>query len=56
MLRAEDITMDYPQFALDLYNFQFPGGGDAVRLRWGEGFYREINRQEQDQESGKDDN
>ena len=53
LFKANDIGMDYPQFACDLYNSQFVGGADRVRLKWGEDFYRtdkieqaEINREE----------
>ena len=51
MLRAEDITMNYPRFAEDLFYFQFSGGADKIRLRWGEDFYRKLdsrNRKEEE--------
>jgi CRISPR system Cascade subunit CasB len=40
LLKANEITMDYPRFAQDLYFYQLPGFADRVRLRWGEDFYR----------------
>jgi len=40
LLKASDITMDYPGFARDLFFYQLPGFADKVRLRWGEDFYR----------------
>ncbi|WP_169566317.1 type I-E CRISPR-associated protein Cse2/CasB [Microbacterium luticocti] len=40
-LRAHSIPLDYGQFARDLYNLQFPGAADRVRLVWGRHFYRE---------------
>ena len=53
LLRAVDITMDYPNFARDIYMYQIPGRADSVRLRWGEDFYRVLfnnnNRKESDE-------
>ena len=40
LFKSEDVAMDYPQFANDLFQFQLPGGGDRIRLRWGEDFYQ----------------
>jgi CRISPR system Cascade subunit CasB len=40
LLKANDIPMDYPRFAQDLFFYQFPDSADRVRLRWGEDFYR----------------
>ena len=37
LLKAADLTMDYPKFAEDLLFFQ--KDADRVRLRWGEDFY-----------------
>ncbi len=39
------IGFDYPQFAKDLYNYQFPDGKRNVILRWGQDFYR-IDKEE----------
>ena len=40
LIKSEDVSMDYPQFAKDLFLFQLPGGADRVRLNWGRDFYR----------------
>ena len=36
--------MDYSRFVMDLYIFQTQGGADKVRLRWGEDYYRELDK------------
>jgi CRISPR system Cascade subunit CasB len=41
-LKASDIPLDYPQFAADLYCFQFLDSRNYVRLKWGRDFYREY--------------
>ena len=50
LLKSDDIKMDYPRFAVDLFWFQFPEYADRVRLRWGEDFYRSN-----DDKKGSDD-
>ncbi|HEX2967132.1 MAG TPA: type I-E CRISPR-associated protein Cse2/CasB [Syntrophorhabdaceae bacterium] len=40
LLRTADIPINYPRFAHDLYQYQFQEGADAIRLRWGQDFYR----------------
>lgn len=40
LLKAEDLPLDYPEMAADLFRFQFPEGRDWVRLKWGRDFYR----------------
>jgi len=50
LLKAEDLHMDYPRFAQDLVIYQYPGGSDRIRLRWGEDFYRAL-----DKKTGKED-
>lgn len=50
LLKAEDIPMDYPSFAKDLFWFQIPGYADPIRLRWGEDFYKTINKAERTDE------
>ncbi|QGT99545.1 hypothetical protein SYNTR_0952 [Candidatus Syntrophocurvum alkaliphilum] len=40
LLKSQDIPLDYPELAKDLYLFQFPEARDSVRLRWGREFYR----------------
>ena len=44
LLKAENLKMDYPGFAQDLLVFQIPGGADRIRLRWGEDFYRTLDK------------
>lgn len=39
LLRAGDITLDYPRFAVDLYWFQFDEIRNRARLRWGQDYY-----------------
>ena len=46
MLKAEGITMDYARFTTDIFIFQSQGGSDKVRLRWGEDYYRELDKNE----------
>lgn len=43
---GKNIGLDYPQFAKDLCNFQYPDGRRNVILRWGQDFYR-INKDEE---------
>jgi CRISPR system Cascade subunit CasB len=40
LLKAEDITLDYPRLAEDLYWYQFDENRNRIRLRWGEDYYR----------------
>lgn len=56
MLKAEDIIMDYPLFAADLYKIQFAHLAKDVRLRWGQDFYRVINKAKNAANDGKDQN
>lgn len=58
LLKTEDITLDYPCLAEDLYWYQFDELRNRVRLRWGEDYYRFVwrsaaieNKEEQDEES-----
>lgn len=39
LLRAENIPLDYPCLAKDLYLYQFPQAVSSIRLRWGQDFY-----------------
>ncbi len=43
---GKTIGLDYPQFAKDLYNFQYPDGRRNVILRWGQDFYK-MNKDEE---------
>lgn len=49
LLRNEDVALDYPQLAADLYRYQFWENADSVRLKWGQDFYRKAT-----DENGKD--
>lgn len=40
LLKAGDITLDYPRFAEDIYWYQFDEMRNRIRLRWGEDYYR----------------
>lgn len=40
LLRREDLPLDYPQLAAELYQFQFVDGAAHVRLQWGRDLYR----------------
>lgn len=44
LLRGAGIPLDYPALAADLYQYQMPDGAAGVRLRWGQDFYRVVNR------------
>ncbi|NLD52370.1 MAG: type I-E CRISPR-associated protein Cse2/CasB [Clostridiales bacterium] len=58
LLKAEDIPLDYPALAEDLYWFQFPQARDNLRLHWGRDFYHVAARDTQDPDNtdeGKDD-
>lgn len=39
LLRAEDVKLDYPLLAKDLFRFQLPDSRDRIRLQWGRQFY-----------------
>lgn len=57
LLKADDIPLDYPALAEDLYLFQFPDAKDSVRLRWGRDFYRTSSKDNEYQkhaDEGKD--
>lgn len=40
LLKSEGIPLDYPALAEDLYFLQCDGARDAVKLKWGQDFYR----------------
>jgi CRISPR system Cascade subunit CasB len=48
LMRAEDITLDYPELARDLFSFQFPDGPDRMRLKWGRDFYYSSDSEDDD--------
>jgi len=47
LLKAQDIPLDYPVLAEDLYRFQFPESRDSVRLKWGRDYYRMVKAKEE---------
>ena len=53
MLKSENIKMDYPRFACDLYAFQFPEGAGKLRLRWGEEFYQTLYKNEKENDKNE---
>ena len=48
MMRAKDIGFDYPRFASELRRFKDPERASAVRLTWGEDFYRNIKEEDEE--------
>ena len=43
LLKSKDIPLDYAALAKDLYLFNDTDRADAVKLKWGRDFYREVN-------------
>ncbi|MFE5515315.1 type I-E CRISPR-associated protein Cse2/CasB [Streptomyces sp. NPDC056529] len=39
LLRREDVPLDYALLAGQLYQWQWPGGADRVRIAWGRSFH-----------------
>ena len=54
LLRREDIPLDYPQLAEDLYKFQFIDYAANVRLQWGRDLYYNANAAEQNDTEAKE--
>lgn len=50
LLKREGIPLNYGMLAADLYEFQDTDGKNCVSLRWGQDFYREKNKK-QDEEA-----
>jgi CRISPR system Cascade subunit CasB len=42
LMKAQDVPLDYPSLAEEVYWFQFPGARNQIRLRWGRDFYKQI--------------
>lgn len=53
LLKSEDVVINYPRFACDLYFFQMDEHVDRVRLRWGEDFYRILDKKNKKGEEAK---
>ncbi len=56
LLSAKGIAIDWAKLAGQLYEYQNPDRVAAVRLRWGEDFYSELNRQSDAQKKEEDHN
>ncbi|HBN83142.1 MAG TPA: type I-E CRISPR-associated protein Cse2/CasB [Clostridiales bacterium] len=52
LLKAEDITLDYPRLAEDCYWCQFDEVRNQIRLRWGEDYYRIAQRSDHKENGG----
>lgn len=52
LLRSEEVRLDYPNLAKDLFYYQFPGNRDRIRLKWGRHFYWQPSQERVDQNSG----
>jgi CRISPR system Cascade subunit CasB len=46
LMKAEDIPLDYPGLAEDLFRFQNPDLRDNIRLKWGREYYSFIKKNE----------
>jgi len=55
LLRAEDIPLDYPRFAEELYWYQFDEVRNRIRLRWGEDYYRIVQYYAENEEGEDND-
>ncbi|MDD2626808.1 MAG: type I-E CRISPR-associated protein Cse2/CasB [Candidatus Methanomethylophilus sp.] len=55
LMKAADrpVGFDYPRFAKDLYAFQFPEGRQDVILRWGQDFYKLIEKNDEKSKDGE---
>lgn len=54
LLSAENIKLNYADLAADLYSFQFESAADAVRLKWGQDFYRNSYLNENGKENNNE--
>ena len=45
LIKSESIPLDYPRLAEDLHKFQYPEQRDKIRLRWGQDYYFNKNRE-----------
>ena len=50
LLRQEGVALDYALLAKELYLYQYPENQTGVRLRWGEDFYKPLNRKQESEE------
>lgn len=54
LMKAEDIPLDYPKLAEDLFRFQNPEIRDTIRLKWGREYYRPIKKDGRNQKMNKE--
>ena len=52
LLRGDGIPVDYAELAKDLYWYQAVDYRSNVRLRWGEDFYRQLNKTGKEETDG----
>ena len=53
LLKSQNVPLDYPALAEDLYWFQNPDYRDSVRLRWGRDFYRIHSKMDQEKTANR---
>jgi len=51
LLRTEELKLDYPQLAKELFEYQYPDRRDRIRLQWGRQFYRQSAQDHSDNRS-----
>jgi CRISPR system Cascade subunit CasB len=49
LMRAEDVALDYPELAKDLFVVQSPDCSDQMRLKWGQDFYYNSDDENDDE-------
>lgn len=54
MLSGDKIPIDYIELARNLYDYQCEDRRNRVRLRWGEDYFREINRMNRKDNNNED--
>lgn len=45
LLKTEEIPLNYPRLAVDVYEYQFQERQADVRLKWGQDFYRDVKHE-----------
>lgn len=45
LLKSDGIQLNYPELAVDIYEYQFQERLPEVRLRWGQDFYRNVKQE-----------
>lgn len=54
LLKSKGVSMNYKSLAGDLYEMQFPEGKRQVCLRWGQDFYGEKNKKENNEDKTRE--